>query len=120
MSSHISNVRPAPDPLIVELADFALNAKIASDEAYEYGILNKLFPSEDLEAETRKRAEMMLKNPPVSQWINKRVIRAAIDTSLETTAVMTSNAALILGQTEDGKEARTAMMEKRDPVFKGR
>ena len=35
MSSHISNVRPAPDQLIVDLADYALNAKITSDEAYD-------------------------------------------------------------------------------------
>lgn len=35
MSSHISNVRPAPDQLLVDLADYALNAKIASDEAYD-------------------------------------------------------------------------------------
>jgi 2-methylcitrate dehydratase len=35
MSSHISNVRPAPDALITELADYALSAKIASDEAYD-------------------------------------------------------------------------------------
>ncbi len=35
MSSHISNVRPAPDKLLTDLADYALNAKIASDEAYD-------------------------------------------------------------------------------------
>jgi 2-methylcitrate dehydratase len=35
MSSHISNVRPAPDQLIVDLADYALNAKITSDEAFD-------------------------------------------------------------------------------------
>jgi len=35
VSSHISNVRPAPDQLLVDLADYALNAKIASDEAYD-------------------------------------------------------------------------------------
>jgi 2-methylcitrate dehydratase len=35
MSSPISNVRPAPDQLLVDLADYALNAKIASDEAYD-------------------------------------------------------------------------------------
>ncbi len=35
MSSPISNVRPAPDPLIVDLADYALSAKITSDEAYD-------------------------------------------------------------------------------------
>ena len=35
MTSHISNVRPAPDQLLVDLADYTLKAKIASDEAYD-------------------------------------------------------------------------------------
>jgi 2-methylcitrate dehydratase len=35
MSSPISNVRPAPDPLIAELADYARNAKISRDEALD-------------------------------------------------------------------------------------
>ena len=35
VSSPISNIRPAPDQLLVDLADYALNAKIASDEAYD-------------------------------------------------------------------------------------
>ena len=35
MSSHISNNRPAPDQLLVDLADYALSAKITSDEAYD-------------------------------------------------------------------------------------
>lgn len=35
MSAPISANRPAPDQLLVDLADYALNAKIASDEAYD-------------------------------------------------------------------------------------
>ena len=35
MSSPISNVRPAPDPLIADLADYALTAPITSDEALD-------------------------------------------------------------------------------------
>src|SRR6478736_1744439 len=35
MSSPISNDRPAPDELFVKIADYALNAGIASDEAYD-------------------------------------------------------------------------------------
>ena len=35
MSSHISNVRPEPDPLLGELADYALNFSVASDEAFD-------------------------------------------------------------------------------------
>jgi 2-methylcitrate dehydratase len=35
MSAPISNVRPAPDRLLVDLADYALNTPITSDEAYD-------------------------------------------------------------------------------------
>ncbi|HTL67768.1 MAG TPA: bifunctional 2-methylcitrate dehydratase/aconitate hydratase [Lacunisphaera sp.] len=35
MSSPISNVRPPPDRLLVDLADYALGAQIASEEAYD-------------------------------------------------------------------------------------
>jgi 2-methylcitrate dehydratase len=35
MGSHLSNVRPAPDQLLVDLADYALSATVASDEAYD-------------------------------------------------------------------------------------
>ena len=34
MSSHISNERPAPDQVLTDIADYALNYKIASDLAY--------------------------------------------------------------------------------------
>jgi len=35
MSIHSSNVRPKPDPLLVEIADYAANYAIASGEAYQ-------------------------------------------------------------------------------------
>ena len=35
MSSHISNVRPAPDQVLVDIADYVLNYKIESTEAYD-------------------------------------------------------------------------------------
>ena len=46
-------------------------------------------------------------------------MRAALDSSLETTTVLTSNAGGILQGSEDAKEARRAFAEKRPPVFKG-
>ena len=35
MSSHISNVRPNPDQVLVDIADYVLNYKIESSEAYD-------------------------------------------------------------------------------------
>ena len=54
------------------------------------------------------------------QWVSKRILRAAMDGSLETTTVLTSNAGGILGASEDAEEARLAFLEKRAPSFKGR
>jgi enoyl-CoA hydratase/crotonobetainyl-CoA hydratase len=54
------------------------------------------------------------------QWVGKRIMRAALDTSLENTMVLTSNGAGILQGSEDAKEARRAFAEKRPPVYKGR
>ena len=64
--------------------------------------------------------EKIVKMPPLAQWIGKRIMRAALDSSMETTMVMTSNASGILASSEDGREARQAFAERRDPVFKGR
>ena len=99
--------------------EFAYTGFLDAERAYEWGILNKLVPSENLEAEVRALCGEMLKSPPITQWVNKRNMRHALDSNLETTAVLTSNSAFILGQSEDAKEARQALLERRTPVFRG-
>jgi enoyl-CoA hydratase/carnithine racemase len=61
----------------------------------------------------------MIGIPPLVQWISKRIMRAALDSSLETTMVMTSNAGGILQNSDDAKEARRAFIEKRKGQFRG-
>jgi 2-(1,2-epoxy-1,2-dihydrophenyl)acetyl-CoA isomerase len=100
--------------------EFAFTGYLDAQRAAEWGVLNKLVPAEDLEKEVRELCERIIHSPPMVQWINKRIIRAAIDSNLETTAVLTSNAAMILNGSEDAKEARTALAERRTPVFQGR
>jgi hypothetical protein len=62
----------------------------------------------------------MIRTPPLVQWISKRILRAALDTTLEHTMVLTSNAGGILQGSEDAQEARRAVLEKRGAEFKGR
>lgn len=99
---------------------FLYTGELRAEEAYRTGVLNILATSETLEAETRALCEQMVKMPPMVQWIGKRIMRAAVDSSMETTMVMTSNASGILQRSEDAKEARRAFAEKRPPRFKGR
>lgn len=100
--------------------EFAFTGFLDAQRAYEWGILNRLVPSEKLEEEVRELCDRIIKSPPMVQWINKRIMRAAVDSNLETTAVLTSNAAAILAGSEDAKEARQALAERRAPVFHGR
>ena len=100
--------------------EFSFTGHLDGATAAEWGVLNRIVPSEDLEAEVRALCDRIMRNPPLVSWVNKRVIRAAMDTTLEATSVLTSNASPILGTSEDSAEARAALGERRDPVFKGR
>lgn len=100
--------------------EFAYTGHLDAQRAYDWGLLNYLVPSEELERTTRELCQRILDAPPLVQWISKRILRAALDSSLETTMVMTSNAADILQKAEDTVEARRALRERRTPQFKGR
>ena len=100
--------------------EFAYTGQLDAKRAYEWGLLNNLVAADQLEATPRDLCKRIIQNPPLVQWISKRILRAALDSSLETTMVMTSNAGGILQSSEDAREARQAFLEKRRPVFKGR
>ncbi len=99
--------------------EFAYTGSLTAERAYEWGLLNHLVASEDLEKTTRELCERIIALPPLVQWTSKRIMRAALDSSLETTMVLTSNAGGILQSSADAKEARQAFVEKRKPVFRG-
>jgi enoyl-CoA hydratase/carnithine racemase len=100
--------------------EFAYTGHLDAQRAYEWGMLNHLVPSEKLEETTRELCNRIIRNAPLVQWISKRIMRTALDTTLENTMVLTSNAGGILQNSEDAQEARRAFLEKRPPVFKGR
>lgn len=100
--------------------EFAYTGHLDAQRAYEWGMLNYLVASDKLEETTRELCDRILRTPPMVQWISKRIMRAALDNSLEATMVMTSNAGGILNGSEDAQEARQAFLEKRSPTFKGR
>lgn len=99
--------------------EFAYTGHLDAQRAYDWGILNHLVAADKLEETTRELCEKMVTIPPLVQWISKRILRSANDTTLENTMTLTSNAAPILGLSEDAVEARRAFVEKRKPVFKG-
>ncbi|MEC8201654.1 MAG: enoyl-CoA hydratase-related protein [Pseudomonadota bacterium] len=99
--------------------EFAYTGSLDAERAYEWGLLNHLVSSEELEQTTRALCDRIIALPPLVQWTSKRIMRAAMDSTLETTMVLTSNAGGILQSSADAKEARQAFVEKRKPDFKG-
>ena len=100
--------------------EFAYTGHLDAQRAYEWGMLNYLVPSEELEETTRALCDRIIHTPPMVQWISKHIMRAALDSTLETTITLTSNAGGILNGSEDAREERQTSLEKRAPVFKGR
>src|SRR3546814_13015188 len=90
--------------------EFVYTGELKAERAYEWGMLNHLVASEELEAFTRDLCGRMMAIPPMVQWISKRIMRASLDTSMETTRVMTSNAGGILNGSEDAKEDRKSVV----------
>jgi 2-(1,2-epoxy-1,2-dihydrophenyl)acetyl-CoA isomerase len=99
--------------------EFAYTGSLSAERAYEWGLLNHLVASRELEKTTRELCERIIEQPPLVQWTSKRIMRAALDSTLETTMVLTSNAGGILQGSDDAKEARRAFVEKRKPKFRG-
>jgi enoyl-CoA hydratase/carnithine racemase len=99
--------------------EFVYTGELTAERAYEWGMLNHLVSSETLEETTRALCDKIIARPPLVQWISKRIMRTALDSTLEATMVLTSNASPILQHSDDAKEARRAFVEKRKPVFKG-
>jgi 2-(1,2-epoxy-1,2-dihydrophenyl)acetyl-CoA isomerase len=99
--------------------EFVYTGSLDAERAYEWGMLNHLVSSDELEATTRDLCERIIAQPPLVQWVSKRIMRAALDSSLETTMALTSNAGGILQASGDAKEARQAFVEKRKPKFRG-
>ena len=100
--------------------EFAYTGHLDAQRAHDWGLLNYLVSSEELEQTTRDLCDRIMRTPPMVQWVSKRILRATMDGSLETTTVLTSNAGGILGASEDAEEARLAFLEKRTPSFRGR
>jgi naphthoate synthase len=87
-----------------------------ADEALEMGLVNKVVPVEELEAEGVQWAQEILAKSPIAIRFLKAGFNADLDgqTGLQ---VLAGDATMLFYMTEEGQEGRNAFNERREPDF---
>ena len=90
------------------------------EEAARLGLVNRVVPPENLEAETRQLAETIASKSPLIISLIKKTMNRGMYTDLAAgLSYERANFALLFAS-EDNKEGINAFLEKRPPEFKGR
>ena len=91
-----------------------------AEEAYRWGMLNKLVPSDKLEEETMALARKIAQGPPAAIRLMKLHTYQGLNMSLEEALELAADGEAIMLSTQDHVEGVSALLEKRQPKFKGR
>jgi len=93
---------------------------ITAQEAYQMGIVNRVFPPTSLMVETKKVALQIAANGAVGVRLAKMAMDTGFNMDLTEACSLESYAFSLGFTTEDQKEGMTAFIEKRKPNFKGK
>ncbi len=92
---------------------------ISASEAESIGLINKVFPSDDLFEEVMDLAKKISQNAPISVKHTIKLVNNGLDSSLNEGLDLESKAFGDIFSTDDQKEGITAFIEKRSANFKG-
>jgi len=99
---------------------FFTGDKVDARRALDIGLVDEVFPEDRLEEETMAFARKLARQAPVALHYTKESINAAESQHLRDVLTLEARNFARTFQTEDAKEAVAAVMEKREPQFKGR
>lgn len=93
---------------------------VDAQEALRIGLVNHVFPDDELMESTYKIATNIARRAPISVQLIKRATYQGLRTDLRTHLDQISSHMTIARASDDHMEAVDAFLEKRHPVFKGR
>lgn len=91
-----------------------------ADEALSVGLINRVVEKDELEQTTRDYAGLIVANAPLTVKAAKAAVNAGMLDPDKRDLAKIKEMVDICFNSEDYKEGRTAFMQKRIPVFKGR
>ena len=93
---------------------------MSAEEALNIGLINRVFPPEELMSKTVEYVEGLAKGATRSIGLIKLGVQQGIEMSLSCGLTLERELQNRLFVTEDAKEGISAFLEKREPRFKGR
>jgi enoyl-CoA hydratase/carnithine racemase len=94
--------------------------RITAEEAYRFGIVNRVAPADRWLEEALDLAEVVARRPPLAVRLGKQAVLAAEETPLTAGLDQERRLYELAMATEDRVEGMTAFLEKRKPQFRGR
>jgi enoyl-CoA hydratase/carnithine racemase len=93
---------------------------ISAQEAKEFGLIEKVLPSEDLDDAVENLAEKIVDNAPIAAQLAKHMVRISQSTAVDIGLQYENDTFAYCFTTEDSSEGRKAFAEKRKAHFKGK
>jgi len=97
-----------------------LGDDITAQEAYDWGLVTRVFPDETFDEEVSRIAHKLAGGAPLPIRAIKEAVRAQYRDSPDRAMLLTERWYHVIHGSEDAKEGIRAMLEKRQPVFRGR